>query len=111
MTTELISNMPEKLSIYLDFIDIFIRTVEKTKRNRNIGDLGTKLLKTGLGLMVVAPDIVVEKYTLWRALAMEGGNFEKIVSAFGNVVLEMRKDLIGETDRNVEDVLDIFLKG
>lgn len=101
----------EKLSIYLDFIEIFIKSTERAKRNKNIGELGTRLLKTGLGLMIVAPDSVVKQYTLWKALAMEGGNFEKIVSAFGAVIMEMRKDLIGETDRNVEDVLDIFLKG
>ncbi len=100
----------EKLRIYLDFIDIFIKTVEKTKRNKHIGDLGTRLLKTGLSLMVVAPDSVVKKYTLWRLLAMEGGDFEKIVNAFGDVIIEMRKDLIGETECNVEDALDIFLK-
>lgn len=103
--------MPEKINIYLEFIDIFVKTVEKTKRNKNIGDLGTRLLKTGLSLMVVAPDSVVKKYILWRSFAMEGSNFEKTVAAFGDVVMEMRKDLVGKTECNRDDVLDVFLKG
>ena len=101
----------EKLSIYLDFVDIFIKSTEAIKYKKNIKDLGSRSLKVGLGLMVVAPDSVVKKYTFWKLLAMEGTNMEKIVNAFGDVIIEMRKDLIGETKCNVEDALDIFLKG
>lgn len=101
----------KKLVIYLDFVEIFVDTVRLTREKKNIKALGTKLLKTSLNLMVVAPDSVVKKCALWKTYAMEGGDIEKTVKAFADVVIEMRKDIVGKTECDINDVLDTFLQG
>ena len=109
MEEELVINTFEKVNIYLDFIEIFVDTMKATKERKNIKNLGTRLLKTGLSLVIVAPDTIVKKYIIWRTFAM-GGDTEKIMNAFADIIIEMRKDLIGKTECNIDDALDIFLQ-
>lgn len=108
---ELQSGLPEKTKVYLEFVNIFVETMQRARQKKNINDLSTRLLKAGLNLMILAPDNVVKKYTIWRSFAMEGGDMEGTVKAFGDVIIEMRKDIIGQTECKIDDVLDVFLKG
>jgi len=61
-------------------------------------------------MVVVASDDVIEQFIKWRALAMAGdiSGKENIVRVFADVVFAMRKDIMGETKRKSDDVMDIL---
>jgi len=97
----------EKIETYLDIINIFTEIIKKGQKAR-VQMLGMRLAETGLRLAVLAPDIVYKQYLFWRTLAIDGSDNNKTVNAFGQLLLEMRKDL-GETKLEISDILDAFL--
>lgn len=102
--------MPEKVKLYLDFIDMFSRILEAARSRKPPKNLDTKMISIGLRMMVLAPDHVAKAYIFWKALSSEGGDSEALINAFGNVIMEMRADLIGDTTCSRDDVIGVFLK-
>lgn len=104
------AHVPEKVAAYLDFIDLFAKTLRAQKTKKEIEKIGTKMISLGLNLMVLAPDPVAKAFIFWKALCSEGGDSETMIDAFGKVILEMRKDLIGETTCTPDDAIGMFLR-
>jgi hypothetical protein len=106
-----IISAPEKVTLYLDFIDLFIKILDSVKTKKETKRLGAKMISIGLRMMVLAPDHVTKAYIYWKALSSEGGEAEALVDAFGIVIMEMRKDLVGETTSLCpDDAIGVFLK-
>jgi hypothetical protein len=59
-------------------------------------------------MVVISSDKVVEKFIVWRAITQGGENPEGVFKAFAELLIEMRKEILVETDRTVGDVLDIL---
>ena len=106
----LTAHTPEKITAYLDFINIFVKTIEATRSRKSVKDLGAKMMCVGLSLMVLAPDHVTKAYIFWLALSTEGNDPEAAIDALGDLVIEMRKDLIGDTTCSRDDAVGIFLR-
>ena len=72
--------------------------------------LGNKLQDLGLRIVLIGSDAVVEKFLLWRTLTKAGADSgaEAIFKAWAGVVIEMRRELVGDTGRGIGDVLDIL---
>jgi hypothetical protein len=68
------------------------------------------MISVGLRMMVLAPDHVVKAYIYWKALSSEGGESEPLLDAFGVVIMEMRKDLVGTTELRPDDAIGVFLR-
>lgn len=110
MDEMLTANTSEKTALYLDFIDMFTKIMDAAKSKKDAKRLGTKMISIGLRMMVLAPDHVTKAYIYWKALSSEGGEAEALVDAFGVVIMEMRKDLVGETTLQPDDAIGVFLK-
>jgi hypothetical protein len=109
--TQLTVQSPEKITLYLDFIDLFTKIVDAVRTKRETKKLGSKMISIGLRMMVLAPDHVAKAFIYWKALASEGGDSEALIDAFGKVIMEMRKDLIGETTSlSPDDAIGVFLR-
>ncbi len=106
----LAAHVPEKVTLYLDFVKLFVETLETAKSRKDIKNLSSKMLRIGLGMMVLAPDPVTKAYTYWLALSMEKGDPEPTLDALGDLIMEMRKDLVGETTCSRDDAVGIFLR-
>lgn len=104
------THTPEKVAVYMDFIDMFTKILRKQKTKREIEKTGTKMISLGLNMMVLAPDSVINAFIYWKALSSEGGDSNAMIDAFGNVVLEMRKDIVGDTKRTADDAIGMFLR-
>lgn len=101
---------PEKITLYLDFIDMFTKILDAARSKKDAKRLGSKMVGIGLRMMVLAPDHVAKAYIYWKALASEGGESEPLIDAFGIVIMEMRKDLVGETSLCPDDAIGVFLR-
>jgi hypothetical protein len=109
--TQLTVQSPEKVTLYLDFIEMFTKILDAAKSKKDTKRLGAKMISIGLRMMILAPDDVAEAYKYWKALASEGGKSETLIDAFGIVIIEMRKDLIeGTTSLSPDDAIGVFLK-
>lgn len=104
------THTPEKVAVYMEFIDMFTQILRKQKTKREIDKIGTKMMKLGLSLMILASESVLEAFIYWKALSSEGSNSNAMIDAFGNVVLEMRKDIVGDTKRTADDAIGMFLR-
>jgi len=101
---------PDRVQLFFEYIQVVIDImgVKKGGQQGKTRALGIKLQRIGLQLMVVASDEVVEKFIKWRAIAMAGEFAEEVVEAFADVVFAMRKDIVGETVRKPDDIMDIL---
>jgi len=100
-----------KINLYNQFIEFMVDSMALTLKKQNptnIKKLGIRLQAIGLKMVLVSSDIVVKKFIEWRALAIAGTDPEGIFKAFSEVLIEIRKELQGETSRTVGDVLDIM---
>lgn len=102
--------VPEKTTLYLDFIDMFAKLLGKSKSKKDVEKLNAKMINIGLSMMVLAPDPVAKAFIFWKALSAEGGDPEALVNAFGDLIMEMRKDLVGETVCVRDDAVGMFLR-
>ena len=99
--------MSEKIKTYSEFINLF---VDITKSNpHDSKKLGRIMAKIGLRLFVTASDKVVAAYSKWRTLAITNKNANDTVRAFAELLLEMRRDIVGETIHDVETGLDFVM--
>jgi hypothetical protein len=105
-----VSNLPEKVAVYMDFIDMFTKILRKQKTKREIDKIGTKMMNIGLNMMILASESVLSAFIYWKALSSEGSDSNAMIEAFGNVVLEMRKDIVGDTKRTADDAIGMFLR-
>ncbi len=108
--TLLTSYAPEKITLYLDFIKMFSELLGDPKSKRKAEKLDSKMISTGLSVMILAPDSVAKAFIFWRAISAEGRDSEAIIDAFGDIIMEMRKDLIGETVCVRDDAVGMFLR-
>jgi hypothetical protein len=109
--TQLTAQTPEKITLYLDFIAMFTKILDAVKSKKDAKRLGAKMISIGLRMMVLAPDHVAKAYIYWKALSSEGGESEILIDAFGVVIIEMRKDLVGETTTLCpDDAIGVFLR-
>jgi len=105
--------MDERVKLYFEYVNVVIDIMAVKKgggQQGKIKALAVKLQRIGLQMVVVASDDVIEQFIKWRALAMAGdtSGAEKIVETFADVVFAMRKDIMGETARKPDDVMDIL---
>jgi len=108
--TLLTAPTPEKVTLYSDFIRIFDETLESTKSKREVKNLGSKMRRIGLHMMILAPDSVAKAYIFWLALSASNNDPERSIDALGDLIMEMRKDLVGETACSRDDAIGIFLR-
>jgi len=107
-----------RIALYSEFISFMLESMslkandsEKRKRKLGIG-----LQDIGLRIVLIGSDTVVEKFLLWRTLTKAGGGAgagvdsgaDVIFKAWAGVVIEMRRELVGDTGRDAGDVLDIL---
>jgi len=108
--TLLEANVPEKVTLYLDFIKLVVETLEAARSRKRVKNLSSKIMRTGLGMMTLAPDHVAKAYIFWLGLSSKNDDSEATVDAFGDLIIEMRKDLVGETAYSRDDAVGIFLR-
>ena len=92
---------------YLELLDLFV-TVTTTNKP-NIKKLSQEFVRTGMKIAIAAPDVVVKRYIYWRGMAMIG-DAEKMVNAFAELLLSIRKDIDPNTACTVDDMLDMFIQ-
>lgn len=108
--TLLTAHVPEKTTLYLDFIDMFAKLLGNPKSKRDVEKLGSKMITVGLSMMVLAPDHVARAFIFWKATSASNDNPEATIDAFGDLIIEMRKDLVGETVCVRDDAVGMFLR-
>ena len=101
-----------RIALYSEFMGFMLESMslkanDSEKRRRK---LGIKLQEIGLRIVLIGSDTVVEKFLLWRTLTKAGveSGAEAIFKAWAGVVIEMRRELVGDTLRGIGDVLDIL---
>ena len=106
-----------RIALYSEFISFMLESMslksnDSPKRKRK---LGIGLQDIGLRIVLIGSDTVVEKFLLWRTLTKAGGagagvdsGADVIFKAWAGVVIEMRRELVGDTGRDAGDVLDIL---
>lgn len=99
-----------KIELYNEFIDFMIKSMSMkgTVPPKKLRELGIQLQTIGLKMVIVSPDIVVEKFITWRALTQGGPDPEGVFKAFADLLIEMRKEIYVNTERTSGDVLDIL---
>lgn len=100
----------ERTTLYLDFIDMFAKLLGKSKSKRDVEKLNAKMINIGLSMMVLAPDPVAKAFIFWKAISASNDTPEASVDAFGDLIIEMRKDLVGETVCVRDDAVGMFLR-
>lgn len=105
-----VSNLPEKVAVYMDFLDLFTKIIRKQKTKKEIDKISTKMMSISLNMMILASESVLSAFIYWKALSSEGSDLEAMISAFGNVILEMRKDIVGDTKHTADDAIGMFLR-
>lgn len=81
----------------------------KIKRNPDAGKaLGREMMLLGMQLSLLASDEVLKKYINWRAASLTGDSI-KTIQVFGELLLEMRKDINNATFLDSDDMLDSFI--
>jgi hypothetical protein len=110
LTTHISAHVPEKITLYLDFIDMIARILYNPKSKKDIEKRSLKMMNIGLGIMVLAPDPVTKAFIFWKAISASNDDPEAVISAFGDIIMEMRKDLIGETSCEPDDAIGLFLR-
>ena len=108
--TLLEANVPEKVTLYLDFIKWFVETLEAARSRKSVKNLSSRMMRIGLGMMALAPDHVAKAYIFWLSLSSKNDDHGATVDAFGDLIMEMRKDLVGETTCSRDDAVGIFLR-
>jgi len=102
----------ERIKLYQEFIELVmgsIRMGRQLKPNaKKTQVLGEGLQTLGLRMMTISTDEVVYGYLRWRAIAMEGSDPEAVFKAFADLIIRMRSELIGKSEREIGDVLDIL---
>jgi hypothetical protein len=106
----LTAHVPEKVTLYLDFIKMFVKVLENPGSKKATKEISTRMLNVGLSMMILAPDSVTKAYIFWKALSANKCDPEKAIDAFGDIIMEMRKDLIGETVCTRDDAVGVFLR-
>ena len=96
---------------YLELLDLFVTltTTNKVRESSFIKKLSREMILTGMKIAIAAPDDVVKRYIHWRGMAMIGDT-EKVVNAFAELLLEIRKDIDPNTGCTVDDMLDMFIQ-
>ena len=104
-----------RIALYSEFISFMLESMSLKSNDSEKGrrKLGIKLQELGLRMLLIGSDTVVEKFLLWRALTKAGragdsAGAEAIFKVWAEVVIEMRRELVGDTGRGIGDVLDIL---
>jgi hypothetical protein len=98
----------EKLKAYNDLAHLFIDMAIGKPKPSAIQGMGKKLSQIGFQLFIAAPDSVVTAYLKWRTLAISNESAEQTMRAFSELLLEMRRDIVGETTYDIETALDMW---
>lgn len=100
----------ERIKLYQEFINVMTEAMQLTKQIKpNLkmqNALGKKLQVLGLQMMVISTDSVATNYLRWRTVAMDGSNPRATFNSFANLVVSMRKELLGETEVNRDHIMD-----
>ena len=109
----------DKIQVYAQVIDFFAKftnpEVQARVRNspKEQAKLGWEMALIGMQLALVGSDGVVTKYITFRGASLITTDAVMIVKAFGELMLEMRRDLYtGEgdiTQCTADDMLDAFI--
>ena len=115
MVTGLISrgDESEKIKTYVAFCEIYseimgLMRYNKGKAQAEALKLSRKMTQIGFKMMVLAPDAVVHSFLKYQAIAGQGGDAMGTVTAYGQVILDIRKDMLPETAVDIETVMDVF---
>jgi len=101
---------PVKVSVYNEFVDVFAEMMANPRaKPHKIKAMGERLSRIGMKLFILAPDDVVHRYLTWRALAMVNEDPKKVLEAYVNTLMEMRKDVRGMTELKVETGMDLMV--
>ena len=104
---------PEKVELYVDFINLFVKSVaaKKAMSKKRVELLGSEMMSISLRIKVLAPDNVAKAYIYWKALSSDDSSSpENIIDAFGSVIMAMRKDFVGLTVCERDDAVGMFLR-
>ena len=103
-----------KTDVYNNVFTLFTKIMNpkeqaKIKRNPDAGKaLGREMILIGMQLSLRGSDEVLKKYIDWRATSLTGDSI-KTIQVFGELLLEMRKDINNGTVCDSDDMLDSFI--
>jgi len=103
-----------KTEAYIEVFKLFSKIMNpkeqaKIKRNPEAGKaLGREMMLIGMQLSLLASDNALKKYIDWRVASLTGDSI-KTIQVFGELLLEMRKDLNDGTLCDSDDMLDSFI--
>ena len=100
----------EKIKTYMDLIEIYLSIITM-KGQKGIVRLSQNVARVGLRLMVLAPDKVVHAFLKYQAVAGAGTDAQATITSFGQIVLEIRKDMVSDTTVDIETVIDSMAIG
>jgi hypothetical protein len=98
----------EKLKAYNGIAGLIIDISSGKPKPITVRAMGKKLSQIGFQLFIAAPDSVVTAYLKWRTLAISNESAEQTMRAFSELLLEMRRDIVGETTHDIETALDMW---
>lgn len=107
---EVLYNPKEKIELYNYFITFMLdsMSMKGTQPPKKMRAMGTKLQSLGLRMVLISSDKVVEKFLEWRGLSVIGEDPEGVFRTFAELLIEMRKEILVDTNRTANDVLDIL---
>ena len=103
----------ERIKLYQEFIELVMESMRmgrQLKPNaKKTQILGEGLQTLGFRMMVISTDDVIHGYLVWRAIAMEGSDPERVFNAFADLIIYMRREsMSGDDALTRENVLDIL---
>ncbi len=106
-------NEDEKIKTYVNFCEIYsdimgLLRFSHGKAQAEAAKLARRMTTIGFKLMVLAPDDVVHSFLKYQAIASGGGDAIGVVTAYGKVILDIRKDMVRGTMVDIETVMDVF---
>jgi hypothetical protein len=104
------SVMKEKVKLYGDVIQAHLDTLNmgKGSQSKQIA-LINRMQSIRIRMVVFAPDVVVKQFFTWIAIASVNSVPEETVKSFAQLMLEIRRDLVGDTSLGIEDMADGIL--
>jgi len=100
----------EAAALFYNYMDLARKTKQGLSQ-KTINTLNKDIAAVGMKLSIFGSCDVVKKYHRHRMLSQGGGDAAKVVNAFVETMISMRKDLFGEAagDLSVDEILSTFL--
>lgn len=101
-----------RIELYQQLVDVVLEVMKlgkQLKPNSNQAQrLGRRIQGIGLKMMAISTDDVVQSFVKWRTVSSAGEDPAQVIQTFCELLMSIRKEMLPDTKRTIDDVLDIM---